>query len=483
MIDNKKEQERAELHRTIWGIANDLRGSVDGWDFKNYVLVMLFYRYISENLTNYINAGEAEAGTPDFDYTQLSDDEAEAAREDMVNTKGFFILPSELFCNVLAKADTDENLNETIERVFNNIENSAQGCDSEDDFRGLFDDFDVNSNKLGGTVAKRNERLVSLMNGVASMQLGDYKDNTIDAFGDAYEFLMGMYASNAGKSGGEYFTPQEVSELLTRLAVVGKTEVNKVYEDKKGKHVDGYVDMIDKLLTKFPLDEPQIVGEANQKEFISLIGAILRMRNLLVSFDEFEGNELISERDFQDYLGRYQDLHDEWKTRREKAKLENIDDDIVFEIELIKQIEINIDYILMLVAKYHDSHCMDKEVLITIQKAVDSSPELRSKKDLIENFIAGINEVEDVMDEWHSYVADEREKALQNIIDEEKLKAAETRQFIEGAFRDGTVKTTGTDIDKILPAVSRFGGGNRKEKKETVIEKLKRFFERFWNVG
>ena len=257
----------------------------------------------------------------------------------------------------------------------------------------------------------------------------------------------------------------------------------KGYEDKKGKHVDGYVDMIDKLLTKFPLDEPRIEGEAAQKEFISLIGAILRMRNLLVSFDEFEGNELISERDFQDYLGRYQDLHDEWKSRREKAKLENIDDDIVFEIELIKQIEINIDYILMLVAKYHDSHCMDKEVLITIQKAVDSSPELRSKKDLIENFIAGINEVDDVMDEWHSYVAEEREKALQNIIDEEKLKATETRQFIEGAFRDGTVKTTGTDIDKILPAVSRFGSGNRKEKKETVIEKLKAFFERFWNIG
>ena len=190
MIDNKKEQERAELHRTIWGIANDLRGSVDGWDFKNYVLVMLFYRYISENLTNYINAGEIEAGTPDFDYTKLSDDDAETARDDMVQTKGFFILPSQLFCNVLAKADTDENLNETLEGIFRSIESSAQGCESEDDFKGLFDDFDVNSNKLGGTVAKRNERLVKLMNGVASMQLGDYQENTIDVFGDAYEYLM-----------------------------------------------------------------------------------------------------------------------------------------------------------------------------------------------------------------------------------------------------------------------------------------------------
>ena len=257
------------------------------------------------------------------------------------------------------------------------------------------------------------------------------------------------------------------------------------YEDKKGRHIDGYVDLIDKLLKEYPLDEPQIIGEERQKEFIALMGAILRMRNLLVSFDDFEGKEIISERDFQDYLGKYQDLHDEWIKNRDKHRLTNIDDDIVFEIELIKQIEVNIDYILMLVTKYHDTHCKDKEVLITIQKAIDSSPELRSKKDLIENFINGINDVDDVMNEWHSYVAEQREKALVQIIAEEKLKDEETRAFIDGAFRDGAVKTTGTDIDKILPAVSRFGGGggNRKEKKETVIEKLKAFFERFWNIG
>ena len=243
--------------------------------------------------------------------------------------------------------------------------------------------------------------------------------------------------------------------------------------------------MIDKLLKEYPLDEQQIIGEQRQKEFIALLGAILRMRNLLVSFDDFEGKEIISERDFQDYLGRYQDLRDEWSEKRKKGELANIDNDIVFEIELIKQIEINIDYILILVGQYHESHCMDKEVLIKIQKAVDSSPELRSKKDLIENFINGINDVEDVMNEWHSFVAEEREKSLASIILEEKLKEAETRAFIEGAFRDGGIKTTGTDIDKILPAVSRFGGGggNRKAKKETVIEKLKGFFERFWNIG
>ena len=234
MADIKKDQERDELHKAIWAIADELRGSVDGWDFKSYVLGMMFYRYISENLTNYINEGEIEAGNEGFDYAQLSDDEAEQAREDLVQTKGFFILPSELFCNVRKKAAADENLNMTLEAVFNHIEESAKGSESEDNFSGLFDDIDVNSNKLGATVAKRNANLVKLMNGIADMQLGNYKDNSIDAFGDAYEYLMSMYASNAGKSGGEFFTPQEVSELLTRIAVVGKTEVNKVYDPACG---------------------------------------------------------------------------------------------------------------------------------------------------------------------------------------------------------------------------------------------------------
>ena len=234
MADIKKEQEREELHKAIWNIANDLRGSVDGWDFKQYVLGIMFYRYISENIANYIDTGEHAAGNLDFHYADLSDEAAEEARTDMVETKGFFILPSQLFVNVRKRASKDENLNETLEKIFNAIESSAQGTDSEDDFKGLFDDIDVNSNKLGATVAKRNEKLVKLLDGIGDMKLGDYKDNTIDAFGDAYEFLMGMYASNAGKSGGEYFTPQEVSELLTRLTVVGKTQVNKVYDPACG---------------------------------------------------------------------------------------------------------------------------------------------------------------------------------------------------------------------------------------------------------
>ena len=234
MVDTKKEQERDELHRAIWAIADELRGTVDGWDFKNYVLGMMFYRYISENLSDYITCGERAAGDTGFDYVTMPDEDAEGAREGLVQEKGFFILPSELFCNVCARAKDDENLNETLETVFRHIEESAKGSESESDFEGLFDDFDVNSNKLGATVAKRNEKLVKLLSGVAEMNLGDVKGHDIDAFGDAYEYLMTMYASNAGKSGGEFFTPADVSELLTRLGTVGKTEINKVYDPACG---------------------------------------------------------------------------------------------------------------------------------------------------------------------------------------------------------------------------------------------------------
>ena len=231
MINNR---EREELHKAIWSIADDLRGSVDGWDFKQYILGIMFYRYISENITNYINEGERKAGDTNFDYAKLKDSEAETERNNLVKEKGFFILPSELFSNVEKSARDDENLNETLERIFNNIENSAKGAESEDDFSGLFDDIDVNSNKLGATVSKRNEKLVKILEGIANINLGKYQDNQIDAFGDAYEFLMSMYASNAGKSGGEFYTPQEVSELLTKLAIAGKTSVNKVYDPACG---------------------------------------------------------------------------------------------------------------------------------------------------------------------------------------------------------------------------------------------------------
>lgn len=229
-----KEQEREELHRTIWQIATDLRGSVDGWDFKSYVLGILFYRFISENLATYINKEEQRTGNSNFRYEDLSDSEAELGRVDTIKEKGYFILPSELFCNVRKNAKNDPNLNETLERVFNNIENSAKGFDSESDLKGLFDDIDVNSNKLGATVTKRNELLVKILDAIGDMKFGDYQDNNNDTFGDAYEYLMTMYASNAGKSGGEFFTPQEVSELLAEIAVAGKKEVNKVYDPACG---------------------------------------------------------------------------------------------------------------------------------------------------------------------------------------------------------------------------------------------------------
>lgn len=230
-----KELERAELHKTIWRIANDLRGSVDGWDFKAYVLGMLFYRFISENLTAYLNAAERQAGHSHFDYRSLSNADAEFGREETVKEKGFYILPQDLFANVRERARHDENLNETLSRVFRNIEASAIGANSEDDIKGLFDDLDVNSSKLGPTVAKRNEKLVKLLDAIGDLPLGGaFRDNSNDLFGDAYEYLMQMYASSAGKSGGEYYTPQEVAELLARITVVGKTEVNKVYDPACG---------------------------------------------------------------------------------------------------------------------------------------------------------------------------------------------------------------------------------------------------------
>ncbi len=235
MADNSSASQRADLHRTIWRVANDLRGSVDGWDFKSYVLGMLFYRFISENLTAYLNAAEHEAGNSEFDYAAIDDEMAEFGREETVREKGFYILPSELFENVRKGAANNPNLNEQLEAVFKNIEGSALGTPSEDDVKGLFDDLDVNSTRLGNTVARRNEQLVKLLHAIGDLPLsGEYNDNSIDLFGDAYEYLMTMYASQAGKSGGEFFTPLEVSEVLARITVAVMTQVNIVYVPAAG---------------------------------------------------------------------------------------------------------------------------------------------------------------------------------------------------------------------------------------------------------
>ena len=254
------------------------------------------------------------------------------------------------------------------------------------------------------------------------------------------------------------------------------------YVDANGKHQAGYREMVEQLYRNFPLSEPRIEGEQHQKAFILLFGAFLRMRNLLLAFDEFEGKELLTGRDLQDYSGRYQDVRDEWKRAHPAGDKTDISEDVVFEIELLRQIEINIDYILMLVKKFHESNGQDREVLVTIRKSIDASPELRSKKDLIERFIAGMGATEDVMQQWHHFVEEEREAELTRIIAEEQLKESETRKFLENAFRDGEIKTIGTDIEAILPPVSNFGGKKAK-KKQTVIEKLRTFFERFFGIG
>ena len=251
-MNNKKEKEREELHKTIWKIANELRGSVDGWDFKQYVLGLLFYRFISENIENYVNDNQRKAGITDFQYRNISDEEALLGKSQILDEKGFFILPSELFCNIRKGADKNENLNVVISNVFNNIESSARGTASEDDVKGLFDDFTID-NKLGNTVDERNEKLVKLLNAIGDLNFGDYEDNNIDLFGDAYEFLMTMYASSAGKSGGEFFTPQEVGELLARIVIMDKTSVNKVYDPACGSGG---------LLLKFA----KILGKENVRE-------------------------------------------------------------------------------------------------------------------------------------------------------------------------------------------------------------------------
>lgn len=253
------------------------------------------------------------------------------------------------------------------------------------------------------------------------------------------------------------------------------------YENDKGRKQKGYEERIAELIQKYPLGEP-IIGEQAKKDFIAQMGNILKLKNILSSFDKFEGNEILPERDFQDYIGTYTDFYEEFKSKKDNGEVESIKDDIVFEMELVKQVEVNVDYILMLVSKYHQSNCTDKEILASIDKAIKSSLALRSKKKLIEDFVNIINAKPelDVYKDWTKFVKKQKEADFKKLIEEESLNEEETRKFIDNSFRDGQVKTSGTDIEKILPPMRRFGGGNRAERKETIIEKIKKFFEKYY---
>ena len=264
--NNNETEQRAELHRKIWAIADDVRGAVDGWDFKQYVLGILFYRFISENITDFFNFAEHEDGDMEFDYSEISDEEAEQDfRANTVREKGFFILPSQLFKNVVKTAKDNENLNTDLANIFKAIEGSAVGFPSEDDIKGLFEDVDTTSNRLGGTVAEKNKRLTDILTGIAGINFGNFQNNDIDAFGDAYEYLISNYASNAGKSGGEFFTPQSVSKLLARLVMDGKIKINKVYDPTCGS--GSLLLQMKKQFDKHIIDEGFFGQEINMTNF------------------------------------------------------------------------------------------------------------------------------------------------------------------------------------------------------------------------
>ena len=338
MTNNSKETERAELHKTIWRIANDLRGSVDGWDFKSYVLGMLFYRFISENLTGYLNEQERRAGNAEFDYTTLSDKDAEFGRAETVREKGFYILPSELFANVRSKARQDANLNETLSRIFVDIEASAKGSDSEYDFKGLFDDLDVNSSKLGPTVAKRNEKLVKLLDAIGELDLVIvvnmfltgfdattlntlWVDKNLKAHGLIQAYSRTNRILNSVKTYGNIVSFRNLEDATNdALALFGNKDAKGIVLLKPyAEYYAEYQGKIAELQALFPLGAA-ITGEAAQKAFIKLFGAILRLKNILTAFDDFAGNEILSQRDFQDYQSVYLNLYAEFRAVSEAEK-------------------------------------------------------------------------------------------------------------------------------------------------------------------
>ena len=375
-----------------------------------------------------------------------------------------------------------------------------------DDYNGIFKtNFDTSSKgfqdyykDLSDKVKKREVDLLIVVNmfltGFDATTLNTlWVDKNLKMHGLIQAFSRTNRILNSVKTFGNIVCFRDLEKATNdAIKLFGDKEANgivllKSYDDyyygcvdDKGKIIKGYEERIEELLSRFPLGEP-IIGEQNKKDFVVLFGNILRLRNILTAFDRFAGNEILSAIDFQDYTGTYHDIYEDIKAKPgDKA---SIIDDVVFEMELVKQVEVNIDYILMLVAKYHDDNCKDKEILVAIDKAIKSSLQLRSKKELIENFINTINTDSNINDDWQEFVKEQKKIDIQNLIGEEKLKPEETIKFVDNAFRDGILKTTGTDLDKIMPPVSRFGGGgSRDKKKQNVIKKLKKLFEKYYGL-
>lgn len=431
--------QRSELQSQIWKIANEVRGSVDGWDFKQYVLGTLFYRFISENFSNYIEGGDESVHYAELDDKIITKE----IIDDAIKTKGYFIYPSQLFSNIAKNANTNESLNTDLKAIFDAIENSASGYPSEKDIKGLFADFDTTSNRLVNTVKDKNTRLAAVIKGVEGLDFGNFEDNQIDLFGDAYEYLISNYAANAGKSGGEFFTPQSVSKLIAKLATHGQTTINKIYDPAAGS------------------------------------GSLL-----------LQSVDILEERTIQDYRSTYNDIREWIRREREGKEKDNskIDwDDVVFEVDLLKSQEINLDYILELIYE-KNKNTKDKNTLIDeIRRIIRSSTGNRAKESLIIDFInqTDLDEIQDkvsIIDAFFQFVQKEQKREAEELIMKEKLNEEAAKRYILTSLRKEYASENGTDLNEILPRMSPLNPQYH-TKKQSVFEKISAFVEKFKGVG
>ncbi|MFC3065981.1 type I restriction-modification system subunit M [Raoultella ornithinolytica] len=443
-------QQRAELHRQIWAIANEVRGAVDGWDFKQYVLGALFYRFISENFTSYI-----EAGDDSVQYAGMADsDIGDEIKDDAVRTKGYFIAPSQLFCNVAKRANTNDRLNADLNSIFVAIESSASGYPSEAAIKGLFADFDTTSNRLGSTVKEKNIRLAAVLKGVEGLALGDFDAHQIDLFGDAYEFLISNYAANAGKSGGEFFTPQHVSKLIAQLAMHGQTSVNKIYDPVA----------VDAFKAEHFLDDEKLAA--------------------------LQSIRLPSEREVQDYRSSYNDIRDWQRKERESNVKGNTTvswDDVVFEVDLLKSQEINLDYILELIFEYNKQHPNKETLKEEVTRLIRASLGNRAKEGLMLEFIGqtdidNLPNKESVIEQFYTFAQAAQQREAEALIQEENLNHDAARRYISASLKREYATENGTALNEALPKLSPLNP-QYKTKKKTVFQKVSAFIDKFKGVG